>query len=129
MANPVVADTDLVIDFLRGSGPGVAIVRALIAERRLRLTVLTAYELGAGADIGQRRADIARLFRRRTVQLDLRAAVRAGEIGGALTRAGLQIGPADSIQAGICLRHGYALATRNRKHFERVDGLELFPAA
>jgi tRNA(fMet)-specific endonuclease VapC len=32
---------------------------------------------------------------------------------------------ADCLQAGICLRHDLALATRNRKHFERIPELRL----
>jgi tRNA(fMet)-specific endonuclease VapC len=35
------------------------------------------------------------------------------------------IGFADCMQVGICLRYGLPLATRNRKYFERVEGLQL----
>lgn len=125
MARLVVADTDVVIDFLRGRGPGAGVVRSLISERRLRLTVLTAYELAIGTDFARRRDEISQLFRRRTISIDLRSAQRAGEIAAALTRSGMQIGTADSLQAGICLQRDYALASRNRQHFARVEGLEL----
>ena len=46
-------------------------------------------------------------------------------MAASLQRAGSTSGMADCLQAGICLRHGLPLATRNRRHFERVDELEL----
>ncbi|MDN5918333.1 MAG: type II toxin-antitoxin system VapC family toxin [Pseudonocardia sp.] len=124
MAGVVVVDTDLVIDFLRGKEPGVELVRTLLVERRLRLTAVSAFELRLGTDFLTRRTEIMRLFRSRTVPLDLAAAVRAGEVAGDLTARGEPIGFADNLQAGICLRHELPFATRNRKHFDRVVGLE-----
>jgi hypothetical protein len=38
VSEPVVADTDLVIDFLRGKGAGVDAVRGWITAGTLRLT-------------------------------------------------------------------------------------------
>ncbi|MDQ3761533.1 MAG: type II toxin-antitoxin system VapC family toxin [Actinomycetota bacterium] len=125
MAGLVVADTDLIIDFLRGRGPGARLTRELLVERRLRLTAITGFELRVGTDFLDRREQIMRLFRSRTVTLDLASALRAGEIAAVLNGAGSTIGFADCIQAGICLRHDLPLATRNRKHFDRVDGLRL----
>lgn len=125
MAGVVVVDTDLVIDFLRGKGPGVPLVRELIAAHRLRVTAITAFELRVGTDFLARRDDILRLLRSRTFPLDSRSALRAGEVAATLRRNGQDIGLADCLQAGICLNFGLPLATRNRKHFQRVDGLRL----
>jgi tRNA(fMet)-specific endonuclease VapC len=125
VAGLVVADTDLIIDFLRGRGPGVRLIRELLVARRLRLTAITGFELRVGGDFLDRRDQILRLFRSRTVALDLTSALRAGEIAAALNKAGTAIGFADCLQAGICLRHDLPLATRNRKHFDRIDGLRL----
>ncbi len=125
MAGPVVVDSDLVIDFLRGKGQGRSLVRALLVEHRLRVTAVTAFELRVGTDFLARREDILRLLHRRTLPLDLNAAVRGGEVAAILRRQGRDIGFADCLQAGVCLRHDLPLATRNRKHFSRVDGLQL----
>jgi tRNA(fMet)-specific endonuclease VapC len=124
VANLVVADTDVLIDYLRGRGPGAGIVRGLIRERRLRVTTITSFELRVGADFLDRRDDILRLVRL-ALPLDLRASLLAGEISSYLRATGREIGLADSLQAGICLRHDLPLATRNRAHFERVEGLRL----
>jgi tRNA(fMet)-specific endonuclease VapC len=51
--------------------------------------------------------------------------LRGGEVAATLRRRGQDIGMADCLQAGICLRHDLPLATRNRRHFERVAGLLL----
>lgn len=125
MASLVVADTDLLIDFLRARGPGASVVRELVSQRRLRLTALTAFELRVGTDFLLRQSEIIRLFRARTLELDLASAVLAGEVATALRASGRPIGLADCLQAGICLRHHLPLATRNIKHFGRVAGLEL----
>lgn len=128
MAGVVVVDTDLVIDFLRGKGPGVPLVRELVASHRLRVTAITAFELRVGADFLARRDDILRLVRSRTFPLDARSALRAGDVAAALRRDGQDIGMADCLQAGICLNFDLPLATRNHNHFQRVDGLRLHEA-
>ena len=125
MAGLVVVDSDLVIDFLRGRGEGVPLVRRLIVEGRLRVTAVTAFELRVGTDFSVRRDDILRLCASRTLRMDLAAGLRAGEVAADLKRAGQGIGFADCLQAGICLRHELPLATRNHRHFARVADLRL----
>jgi len=127
VAGIVIVDTDLIIDFLRGRGDGTELVRKLIAEYRLRITSITAFELRVGADFHSRRDDILRLCRSRTVPLDMAAGLRGGEVAARLRKSGQDIGMADCMQAGICLRYDLPFATRNRRHFERIDELRLVP--
>lgn len=128
MASLVVVDTDLLIDFLRGRGEGASLVRDLIVTHRLRLTAVTAFEIRLGADFLARTDEIMRLFRSRTLPLDVPSALEAGRVHAALVSKGSGIGLADALQAGICLRHGLPFATRNRKHFERVPDIKLHPS-
>ncbi len=121
----IVADSDLVIDWLRGRGPGVESIDRWIAEDRLRLSAITAFELRQGGDFLAREEAIFVLLRDRVLSLDLGASLRAAELFGRLSRAGRGIGIKDCLQAGTCLQYGLPLATRNERHFERVDGLEL----
>jgi len=125
MAGLVIVDTDLVIDFLRGKGAGASVVRELIASHRLRLTAITAFELRVGTDFLARQDDILRLTHSRTFPLDPDGAFRGGEVAADLRAAGQEMGLADCLQAGICLRFDLPFATCNRKHFARVDGLRL----
>jgi tRNA(fMet)-specific endonuclease VapC len=129
VAGLVVVDTDLVIDFLRGKGPGAPLVRELIGSHRFRVTAITAFELRVGANFMARRDDIVRLVHSRAFPLDSRSALRAGELAATLRGAGQDIGLADCLQAGICLNFDLPFATRNREHFDRVGGLRLVDVA
>lgn len=129
MADLVVVDSDLLIDYLRGRETAARLVRGLLTEHRFRVTAVTAYELRVGSDFLSRRDDILRLLRGRTYPLDVASALRAGQVASTLRQQGLGIGFADCLQAGICLRYGVPLATRNRKHFGRVEELRLVDAA
>ena len=126
-AGLVVADTDVVIDFLRGRGPGVAAVRTLLEQRRLRLTVITAFELRLGASFIENQGPIKALFHRKTLGLSLAAGFLAGKVFSDLRSVNREIGVKDCLIAGICLQHDLPLATRNVAHFERVEGLRLIP--
>jgi len=121
----VAADTDLVIDFLRGSARGAEIVRELLRERRLLLTSITAFELRVGTDFLDRAEQISPLLDSRTLPLDTLGALRAGETYVRLRERGEDIGIKDALQAGICLRFDIQLATGNVRHFRRVPGLRL----
>jgi tRNA(fMet)-specific endonuclease VapC len=124
-AGLVVADTDVLIDFLRGSDPGRAWVRERLRAGELRLTAVSAFELRLGADFVARRGGIDALFLHRTLPLDLVGAYRAGEVLVELRRRGEAIGMNDALLAGICLRFDLPLATRNVRELGRVEGLRL----
>lgn len=85
--------------------------------------------LRVGADVAARRDDIMRLVNSRTFPLDPASALRAGKVAADLRQLGQGIGLADCLQAGICLSFDLPFATRNRKHFERVEGLRLVDVA
>ena len=121
----VVADTDLLIDFLRGGDPGAGWVRDRLRAGNLRITAISAFELRLGADFVARRGPIELLLVHQTLPLDLSAAILAGEVLSRLRSAGHGIGVGDALVAGTCIRFDLPLATRNRREFERVDELTL----
>jgi predicted nucleic acid-binding protein len=51
--------------------------------------------------------------------------LRAAQVRRTLEARGESIGMGDCLIAGIVLQHGAMLATRNRRHFERVPGLAI----
>ena len=61
----------------------------------------------------------------RAIELDSTVADRAAAVHRLLERKGSAIGMADSLIAGIVLNVSDVLLTRNRRHFERVQGLTL----
>jgi tRNA(fMet)-specific endonuclease VapC len=120
-----IADTDVLIDYLAGKGESDAVER-LLQLGALRTTVISRFELLSGARSPKQLAVLMRLLAAvPSLELDDFAADAASEIRRSLERSGAGIGMADSLIAGIALRHGGALLTRNRRHFERVPGLTL----
>lgn len=49
-----------------------------------------------------------------------------GDVRGMLRKKGLLIGDFDLLIASTALYHQIPLCTNNRKHYERIDGLEIF---
>ena len=122
----IVADTDVLIDFLQGREPAAARVARELERGRLVTTVVTRFELLAGARSERQRASLQRLLEAvRCLALDPSGADRAAGVRRHLESKGEPIGMADSLIAGIVLEHGATLLTRNRRHFDRVPDLPL----
>lgn len=123
----IVADTDVLIDFLSGHEPAASLVAAAIAaEEGLATTVVSRFELLSGVRTSRQGRAIGTLLEAlSTLALDSPAADRAARVRRELEKAGATIGMADSLIAGIVLEHGGRLLTRNQRHFERVEGLLL----
>ena len=122
----MVADTDVLIDYLRGRNPSAERVAAELKHGLLRTTVITRFELFAGARTARQESSVRDLLDGiPTLSLDQEAADLAAQVRRNLEGAGQSIGMADSLIAGTVLAHGAVLLTRNRRHFERVSGLRL----
>jgi tRNA(fMet)-specific endonuclease VapC len=120
-----IADTDVLVDFLKGSGEAERISIELNTGR-LCVTAVTAFELWAGAKNPQQAAMVESLIAALTVlPLDYSSAKRAAEISRSLSLAGTAIGMADSLIAGIALDRNAILITRNRRYYQSVPGLKL----
>ena len=122
MAGEPVLDTDVLIDYLRGAGPGRDLLRRLTPALSFRTTAVSAFELALGASYERDRDAIDAIFTR-CLALERPAAALAGLIQRRLRAAGAPIDVRDALQAGICLASGTPLVTRNVSHFARVEGL------
>jgi predicted nucleic acid-binding protein len=121
----IVADTDVLIDYLNNKG---SIADRIDRELRagLATTVISRFELLGGARRTNALAKLKRLLAALgTLRLDSESADRAADIRRELEDRGSPIGMADSLIAGIVLRHRAILLTRNRRHFERIPSLHL----
>ena len=122
----IVADTDVLIDFLAGREPSAGRVAVELASPSFCTTAVTRFELLAGARDSTAEALIRRLLASlSTLPLDQDSADRAAAVQRRLEGRGEGIGMADSLIAGIVLVNDGMLLTRNRRHFARVDGLAL----
>ena len=122
----IIADTDVLIDFLAGTGPGMEAVAHHLKQGNLCTTVITRFELLCGARTKKQKRLISQLLRTLpALPLDESATDSAAAIRNDLRAVGKEIGMADSLIAGIVLDNDCILLTRNRKHFEPIDGLKL----
>jgi tRNA(fMet)-specific endonuclease VapC len=125
----IVADTDVLVDFLRG-GDAADRVELELSTGSLRTTAVAAFELWQGARTARAEQDVKTLLDALEIlPLDARAAEIAGGVRRLLLGRGADIGVADSLVAGICLKQDATLLTRNREHFARVEGLRLSVSA
>ncbi len=118
-----VLDTDVLIDHLRGAGPGHDLLRVLGASLAYRVTTVSAFELALGRSYGEAPGPVDALLSVPTLPLSRAAALRAGGLLRSLREKGKGLDIRDAMQAGICLEVQLPLVTRNRDHFERVAGL------
>ena len=122
----IVADTDVLIDFLAGQGGGADAGSRELRDGALHTTAVTRFEMLSGARTTRQRAAVLKLLAAvPALPVDEAAADAAAEVRRALDSRGEGIGMADSLIAGTVIRHGGTLLTRNRRHFSRVDGLKL----
>ncbi|MPZ24179.1 MAG: PIN domain-containing protein [Dehalococcoidia bacterium] len=122
----IVADTDVLIDALHGREPAASRIALELRTTSLATTTVSVFELLSGAKSERARRQIERLLGAVSLLgVDDSAAEAAADVRRALEAAGTPIGMADYLIAGICVARSAILLTRNRKHFERVEGLRL----
>ena len=122
----MLADSDVLIDFLRGKGPGAERIALELGTGRLQTTTINAFELISGSKGPKEQQKVATLLAALSIlPVDLASAERAAHVRRELEGRGQGIGAADYLIAGVCLAHRATLLTRNVTHFERVPGLKL----
>jgi tRNA(fMet)-specific endonuclease VapC len=127
----VVLDTDILIDLLRNKKEAGALISEMEKKGvQFFTTAVNAHELFYGAHKSTHKKEsllaTRRLLRRIPIlHLTLRSAQKSGRILAELEAKGQSTGIADVLVAAIALTRGYGLATRNGRHFRRIDGLNV----
>ena len=122
----IVADSDVLIDALRGHEPARSRIALEINGGWLSTTVISAFELLSGARTAAEQGKVdALLSSLNILSLTEEAGRAAAAVHRDLAGRGEPIGNADCLIAGICLARDAVLLTRNRAHFERVKHLHL----
>ena len=122
MNSRILADTDVMIDFLRGYGDAVRLVRS--DPKRISLSTVTVAELYAGVK-GQAEQEILDTITSRFEILPVTAEI--GRLAGHLKQNfGKSHGVAitDALIAATAMEEGRELATLNVKHFQMFKGLK-----
>ncbi len=122
----VLADSDVLIDCLRGREPSTARVALELKAGSLATSTINAFELLSGVRTPSEREKVERLLAAMTIlPFDDASSRHAAEIRRALEAKGKPIGTADYLIAGVCLAYSASILTRNRSHFERVPKLRI----
>lgn len=124
VAERPVVDTDVLIDYLRGRGPGAELLTRL-GRGGYRVTAVSAFELALGAAHRLDPRPVQALLDAPTLALTSRGGLLGGEALARLRGDGRGIDVRDALQAGVCLDADVPLVTRNVRHFERVPGLRV----
>ncbi len=121
----IVADSDVLIDALHGRDPAARRVAEGLEAGTLATTAVSAFELLSGArEPDQQEAVSTLLAALPILPFDQRSGELAAKARLELEGQGQTIGMGDYLIAGICLSRSAPLLTRNRKHFQRVSGLD-----
>lgn len=121
MERPVLPDTDVLVDFLRGHDPATAFVAA--HAHRIILSVVVVAELYSGVK-GEAEEealdDLISLFR----VVDITAGIaRAGGLYRRDYGTSHGVGLADALLAATAEDEGAELATLNTRHYPMIKGL------
>lgn len=116
---PVLVDTDIMIDFLRGRSQAVAFMREV--ELPVHLSAVTVAELYAGVRDGAEKSALARALAACAVHpLTHEIAAHGGLLRRDFGRSH-GVGLADALIAATAQAHELKLATLNTKHYPMLD--------
>lgn len=120
----VMLDTSACIEILRGHAPPEA-----WKPHHFCISTVIEAELWAGVYHSGGKTEQLKIQRLlasvEILPFDRKAAEATGKVLGTLTKAGQKIGDFDSQIAGHALAVNALLATKNPKHFMRVEGLRI----
>ncbi|EIC19767.1 type II toxin-antitoxin system VapC family toxin [Thiorhodovibrio frisius] len=126
---PALLDTDVLSLYLKaGDKAVVQHGRQYISDHgSLNFSIITYYEIVSGLRHRDARKQLQSFFafvaRNRLLPMTRRSADLAAEHYARLRLLGTPLDDIDLLIAGIALEHGLVLVTRNRNHFDRIDGL------
>lgn len=123
----IVIDTSILIDSLRGGTKWQDFLKDLSQEVELYIPTVVIFELFSGhstknVEIHRKVENIITYLRR--IELTEEIAIRAGGLYRDIKQT-LQV--PDYIIAASCLSIGGMVVTLNRKHFEQIPNLSLYP--
>jgi predicted nucleic acid-binding protein len=119
---PVLLDTDVLVDFLRGVDQAVAMVHAL--QDRIVLSAIVVSELYAGVKGNQELATLDAFVSLFRVAPVTQSVARLGGIYKRDFHKSHAVGLADAILAATAVEERAELKTLNVKHYPMIDGLD-----
>lgn len=127
----VCLDTSFIIALMRRDERALTKLEEYISsDTRLTTTPITACELFKGAYKSTRREKELQKVKTtlsfiEMLDFSIEASERYGKLMASEGLHGAPIGDLDAMIASLALTHGEGIITSNRKHFERIDGLQI----
>lgn len=122
----ILVDTSILIDYYRKTDKANSKWIALVRQGyKFAISVVTKYEIYSGATPSQLTFWDKVLQVVEIISLDEISIDTAVTMNSSLKRKRKQIDLADLFIAATAITHNLSLATLNKKHFERIDGLQL----
>lgn len=123
-------DTDFVVDYLKGKPESIELLASLM-NRGLAVSIITYGEIYEGIYFGRYPKSQERGFLQFLRGVDVLMLNRAvmknfARIRGNLRKKGEIIGDPDIMIAATASENNLILLTRNKKDFQKIEGLELF---
>jgi predicted nucleic acid-binding protein len=110
-------DTDIVIDYLRGSDEAAKLLETLWKENAAYLSILSVYELYAGMRKAEK-DDTENFINACNIEpVTLEIARSAGEIYRYWRTKGITLTSIDCLIAATAVMKNHKIATRNRNHY------------
>ena len=127
MADKVIlVDTSILIDYYRKTDKTNSIWISLVRQGyEFSISTVTKYEIFSGATQSQLEFWNSILQTIKVIPFDEASVDTAVEINRSLKSKRKQIDLADLFIAATAITHNLPFATLNRKHFDRIDGLNI----
>lgn len=122
----ILVDTSILIDYYRKTDKEKSVWLGLVRNGySFAISAVTKYEIYSGATPAQLKFWDSVLQAITVLPLDEISVDTAVLLNSALKRKRKQIDLADLFIAATAIANNFSLATLNRKHFERIDSLQL----
>ena len=127
---PALIDTDIVSLFLRGNRHVRSRLESYIGSgERLHLSIITVYEIVSGLKHRDAKKQLGS-FREFAAACEIWPLTEpsveiSADLYAALRTKGRLIDDLDLLIAGIALSNDFVFVTHNRKHFDRIEALEV----
>lgn len=126
----MIVDTDILIDYLRGEEKASKLIDHYKSDRSVETTDINVFELYHGTykskNTTRNLPNLKGLLNRIKVYSSSEDSMEiAGKLAAELETDGEKIGAKDILISGIALIQNRPILTYNRKHFKKVDDIEI----
>ncbi|MEA3558224.1 MAG: type II toxin-antitoxin system VapC family toxin [Candidatus Thermoplasmatota archaeon] len=121
-------DSDFAIAILKGNSEAKELLDELESQGEIFITSISVFEVTyTSRGISRKKEETLMNFldTLKVLPLGKRTALVASKIGTQLVKEGKMLHPMDLLIGAVALQNNMPLVTNNKKHFSRIEGLEI----